>query len=428
MPTLTTVRPLVERYLEVRRFTERLCESLTPEDACVQSMTEASPAKWHLAHTTWFFETFLLKRVEGYRAANKQHEYLFNSYYNSVGKQFSRPQRGMLTRPTLEEVYEYRTTIDHALSEAIASDALAGVEQWEAVLALGLHHEQQHQELLLTDIKHALAINPLDPALQPDALWETDSPPAAQDEWIAFDEGLYEIGHEGAAFSYDNEAPRHRVWLDAYRLKNKPVTCGEFQAFIEDGGYERPDWWLSEGWNAVQQHRWQAPLYWRREQSGAWSEFTLGGRQNICAERPVTHVSYFEADAYARWAGARLPTEAEWEVAAAAQPVDGNFADQLLSAGLVVHPAAQSHDKGPLRRAFGDVWEWTSSSYSPYSGYHAAEGALGEYNGKFMVNQYVLRGGSCASSQSHLRATYRNFFPTGARWQFSGLRLAVDGN
>jgi ergothioneine biosynthesis protein EgtB len=383
-------------------------------------MDDASPAKWHLAHTTWFFETFLLEdALPGYRPFDPAYRVLFNSYYHSVGEQYPRPRRGLLSRPTLEQVLEYRSYVDKrvlGLMEAPGglSDPLA------EVVELGLHHEQQHQELILTDVKHLLSCNPLRPAYQ-------EAPPPTPVRvspvgWHRYEGGLCWIGSDGPGFSFDNEGPRHRVFLEAFELASRPVTNGEFLAFMEDGGYERPDHWLSDGWAAVQKHGWRAPFYWE-QRDGGWWLMTLSGLREVHAEEPVCHVSLYEADAFARWAGARLPSEAEWELAAAEAPIEGGFADDGL-----LHPApahASGRTNGPVQ-LFGDVWEWTQSPYGPYPGYRPPPGAFGEYNGKFMSNQLVLRGGSCATPRSHIRATYRNFFFPDTRWQFSGLRLARD--
>jgi ergothioneine biosynthesis protein EgtB len=406
------------RFRAVRRFTEELSAPLSAEDCQAQSMPDASPAKWHLAHTTWFFETFVLERaVAGYRPFHPEFRVLFNSYYQTVGPQHPRPERGLLTRPALDEVLAYRRHVDTEVCDLLG----AGIgNDLDAIVRLGLEHEQQHQELLLTDVKHLLSVNPLRPAYLP-------LPPAPADgaapalSWRAHAEHVDWIGHDGGGFSFDNERPRHRVLVPAFELASRPVTAGEFVAFIEDGGYERPELWLSDGWSVVQSHGWKAPLYWECR-DGVRLEFTLGGLRQLAATAPVCHVSLYEADAFARWAGARLPTEAEWEVAARDMPVAGNFAESGL-----LHPAAawpRSED-GPAR-LFGDVWEWTQSAYAPYPGYKPPAGALGEYNGKFMCNQMVLRGGSCATPASHMRATYRNFFYPHARWQFSGIRLARD--
>jgi ergothioneine biosynthesis protein EgtB len=411
---------LQEQYHAVRRFSQRLCQPLSPEDCTIQSMPDVSPTRWHLAHTTWFFETFLLGQLPDYRAFDPSYEYLFNSYYNTVGKQFPRPQRGLLSRPGLDEIWEYRRYVDQKMADLLAGDA-ADDQDLRRIVELGLQHEQQHQELILTDIKHVLSCNPLFPAYRAASKPVTGG--AVAPEWLDFDEGLYRIGHEGDRFAFDNEAPRHRVLLEAFQLASHPVTNGEYREFIDDGGYQRPELWLSLGWQTVNDHHWQAPLYWTARED-RWRQFTLAGLSDLQDDEPVCHVSYFEADAYARWAGARLPTEAEWEVAAADLPMEGNFVDTQLSSEAAIQPGAPATEGQSLQRMFGDVWEWTASPYTPYPGYQAPAGALGEYNGKFMCNQYVLRGGSCATSRSHIRRTYRNFFPPEARWQFSGLRLA----
>ncbi|MFG0332230.1 MAG: ergothioneine biosynthesis protein EgtB [Maioricimonas sp. JB049] len=413
---------LRERFQAVRRFSETLCEPLTPEDCVVQSMPDVSPARWHLAHTSWFFETFVLARQSGYEPHHPEYEYLFNSYYNSVGKQFPRPQRGLLTRPGRDEVIEYRHSIDAAVSRMLEDlpEDLAGTVP--AIVELGVHHEQQHQELILTDIKHVLSCNPLMPVYR-EAV--TQSASSQKPDWIEFERSIREVGHAGDAFAYDNEFPRHDVLLQDFKLASRLVTAGEYIEFIEDDGYRRPELWLSMGWGTLEQEQWNAPLYWF-EKAGDWWEFTLAGARPLDRSAPVCHVSYFEADAYARWAAARLPTEAEWEVACAAHgAADGHFVDQLIEADAPVHPAAATTDQ-PIAQMLGDVWEWTSSPYTAYPGYRPAAGALGEYNGKFMCNQYVLRGGSCATHSTHIRPTYRNFFPPQARWQFSGFRLARD--
>ncbi len=409
---------LHERFTAVRSFTTTLCETLTAEDCCLQSTPSCSPTRWHLAHTTWFFETFLLKSDAAYRAFDEHYEVLFNSYYNSVGEQFPRARRGLLSRPSLADVQAYRRRVDETVGAWLESGRIDGDAALANIVEWGLHHEQQHQELILTDIKHLFSLNPLMPA------YRQATAPAAKEAsalgWLEFDGGVCEIGHAGGGFAYDNESPRHRVFLEPFQLANRPVTSGEFLAFLRDGGYSRPELWLSEGWSGVQEHGLARPIYWF-ERDGAWLEFTLAGLRALDLAAPVSHVSYFEADAYARWAGARLPTEAEWEVAAQDAPLDGNFVDTLLSAGRAIHPSAAS---GKPTQMFGDVWEWTASPYTAYPGYAPPSGALGEYNGKFMCNQYVLRGGSCATPASHIRATYRNFFPADARWQFSGVRLA----
>jgi len=408
----------VRAYAGVRSCTMQLAAPLSAEDACVQSMPDASPAKWHLAHTTWFFETFLLERFEaGFKPFEAAFRVLFNSYYNGVGDKHPRPQRGLLTRPALARIHDYRARVDERMQSVLRVHG--GNPQVRSLLALGLNHEQQHQELLLTDIKHLLSANPLAPAYQ-DRPASPAPAPAALD-WIDFAGGVAAIGHRGAGFAFDNETPRHEVLLRPYRLASRLVSNAEYLEFVEAGGYANPQTWLAEGWEWVVQNRLAQPLYWRRA-DGGWKEFRMGGLLPLDAGTPVVHLSYFEADAYARWASARLPTEAEWEHAAARCDVAGNFADD---GGF--HPRAAAGASG-LRQMFGDAWEWTQSSYAPYPGFRIAEGAIGEYNGKFMVNQYVLRGGSCATPADHIRASYRNFFPTGARWQFSGIRLARDAS
>ncbi len=410
---------LVAGFRAVRAATRALVEPLTAEDCAIQSMPDASPAKWHLAHTTWFFETFILEAYEPTRKPfHPAFRVLFNSYYNAIGEKHPRPQRGLLSRPTLDEVLGYRDAVDEALARLLESGSLD--ERLLELVELGLHHEQQHQELLLTDVKHLLSRNPLRPVYR--KAWPLTSVHAGRSEWIAMQGGKHEIGHDGAGFHFDNEAPRHGVWLEDFEIASRPVTHGEWLAFIDDGGYRRPELWLSAGWDAVTSRGWAAPLYWEASGNG-WQTFTLHGMAPIEPNTPICHVSFQEADAYARWAGARLPTEAEWEVAAAAMPIAGNF----LESGAL-HPLAlrESPRQGELAQVFGDVWEWTRSDYAPYPGFAPASGAVGEYNGKFMCSQYVLRGGSCATPQSHIRATYRNFFAPDARWQFSGVRLARD--
>lgn len=410
--THASPRPaLKDDYRNVRQTSLALAAPLSAEDCAIQSMPDASPVKWHLAHTTWFFETFVLvPHVPGYRPFDPAFGYLFNSYYNAIGERHPRPERGMLSRPSLDEVRAYREHVDAAMGAA------SNVPH--ALVELGLHHEQQHQELILTDLKHMLSRNPLRPAYQKQ--WPLTPIRARAPNWVGFAGGLHEIGHGGAGFAFDNETPRHKVWLEDYEIASHPVTHGDFLDFIADGGYRRPQLWLSAGWDLVRARGWEAPEYWTRR-DGTWHTFTLHGEVRVDRNTPICHVSFFEAEAYARWAGARLPTEAEWEVAARNTPLGGNF----LESGAL-HPLALREDPpaGQLAQMFGDVWEWTRSDYAPYPGYRPAEGAVGEYNGKFMCAQYVLRGGSCATPASHIRATYRNFFPPEARWQFSGLRLA----
>jgi ergothioneine biosynthesis protein EgtB len=412
---------LTARFREVREFTAHLCETLEPEDYVVQSMPDVSPTKWHLAHTSWFFETFVLKVwMPRYRTAIPQYAYLFNSYYNAAGDMHRRDLRGLISRPTVEETYRYRESIDEAVLELIETAGEELLEEMEPVLILGLHHEQQHQELLVTDIKNVFAQNPLYPVYR-----ERDSTPERRSispaQFVNFEESMAEIGHDGNGFSYDNEGPRHRAYVPAFSLASRPVTNGEYLAFIESGAYARPEFWLSLGWNTVNEQRWTAPLYWIK-QDGAWWNFTLSGVRPIDESEPVTHVSYFEADAYANWEGSRLPTEFEWEKVGTDLLIEGNF----VGTGRF-HPAPVKAETGrELSQVFGDVWEWTRSAYLPYPGYRAVAGALGEYNGKFMCNQMVLRGGSCATSRDHIRPTYRNFFQPEKRWQFTGIRLARD--
>ena len=410
---------LAERFAQVRQVTASLCEGLSAEDCQLQSMEDASPVKWHLAHTSWFFETFVLEPgLSGYRTPDPAYRVLFNSYYVGVGERHPRPQRGLLSRPSLEQVWQYRRHVEQAVPALLDNNV---PQQLLALIELGLHHEQQHQELILTDLKHHFFGNPLSPAYR--AAAGTASPPGpdtgtAPLRFAALEGGLVEIGHGDAGFAFDNELPRHRVWLEPYQLAERLVTEREYLAFIEDGGYCRPEFWLSEGWDVCQRLQWQAPLYWHRHSDG-WQRFSLQGEGPLQLDEPVCHLSYYEADAYAHWAGARLPTEAEWEHAAQSLPAHcGTLLDDAR-----FHPAPAPSASG-LQQMFGDCWEWTASAYLPYPGYRPAEGAVGEYNGKFMVNQMVLRGGSCATPRSHLRASYRNFFPAAARWQFSGLRLA----
>lgn len=426
----TDASALATRYRQVRQFTEHLCDPLETEDYVVQSMEDASPAKWHLAHTTWFFETFLLCPRDGYEVVHPTFHYLFNSYYNSLGKQYFRPDRGKISRPTVAEVYAYRKQVDEAM-ESVLSDLEDGGEM-AALLEVGLNHEQQHQELLLTDLKHMFSCNPLFPVYRP----SPQRPEASQMEsrWMSFDEGLYKIGHAAQAggFAFDNEGPRHRTFVEGFALRSQLVTCGDWLQFMADGGYTTAGCWLSDGWATVQAEGWQAPLYWVREDDGSWSTFTLEGKRPVDPSEPICHVSFFEADAFARWAEARLPTEAEWEVAAQ-QSLRGDTVERAVQRGNLVesgwnHPVPLRSNHEDDFQFLGDVWEWTRSAYSPYPGYTPPPGALGEYNAKFMNNQIVLRGGSCATSRSHIRMSYRNFFPSHVRWQFSGLRLAKDAS
>lgn len=409
---------LAARFAAVRGLTERLARPLSPEDATAQSMPDASPAKWHLAHVSWFFETFLLEpRLAGYRPFDPAYRMLFNSYYNGVSTPFARPQRGLVTRPGLAEILAYRAHVDSGMA-ALLARPLDEETAW--LVNLGLAHEQQHQELLLTDIKHLFSINPLKPSYA--GRWPLTAVAPVPRGWLPHDGGVHAIGHEGSGFAFDNEGPRHRVFIEPFELATHPVTNGDWIAFIADGGYARPELWLADGWAMARAEGWAAPLYWQAD-GPDWRCFTLHGDAPVDPNAPVTHISFYEADAFARWAGARLPTEAEWEVAAACLRPEGNFADSGAFHPLAARTPARP---GEPAQMFGDVWEWTGSAYLPYPGYRPAAGAVGEYNGKFMSGQMVLRGGSCATPPGHVRATYRNFFPPAARWQFSGLRLARD--
>jgi ergothioneine biosynthesis protein EgtB len=414
---------LAEQYQQVRQFSEQLCQPLATEDYVIQTMPDVSPPKWHLAHTTWFFETFLLiPNLPNYDVFHPRYGYLFNSYYEAVGARHPRPQRGLLSRPTVEEIYRYRAYVDEAM-RSLLHDASALEPSVRDLVQLGLHHEQQHQELLLTDIKHILALNPLRPAYQVAKTVPTVADSASnKEQWLDYPGGLYSLGYDGQEFAFDfafdNESPKHQVYLNDFWLAARLVTNGEYLEFIKSGGYSKAEYWLSDGWHTIQTENWQAPLYWE-EIDGQWWLMTLSGMQPVNEHEPVCHVSLYEADAFARWAGKRLPTEAEWEVATANVPIRGNFAESG-----VFHPVPASGATRP-DQLFGDVWEWTQSAYHPYPGFKPAAGAVGEYNGKFMCSQMVLRGGSCATSQSHIRPTYRNFFPPSARWQFTGIRLGA---
>jgi ergothioneine biosynthesis protein EgtB len=407
---------LSDRYQKVRQLSEQICQPLAIEDYGIQSMPDVSPPKWHLAHTTWFFETFLLvPNLPHYQVFHPLFSYLFNSYYEAVGNRHPRSQRGLLSRPTVAEVYQYRAFVDDAMQTLLTTHPLD--EALESLILLGLHHEQQHQELLLTDIKHILALNPLRPAYRSDLPIPSQQSITTKEQWLDYPGGLSAIGYEGKSFAFDNESPNHPVYLQDYYLASRLVTNGEYLEFIQAGGYRNPEYWLAEGWAIIQQEGWQAPLYWEQI-DGNWWVMTLAGLRPLNEYEPVCHVSFYEADAYAQWKGQRLPTEAEWEISANQVPINGNF---LESGWLHPIPAGDSTRPDQL---FGDVWEWTQSAYLPYPGFKAAPGAVGEYNGKFMCNQMVLRGGSCVTPPHHIRSTYRNFFPASTRWQFSGIRLA----
>ncbi|MGH3349731.1 MAG: ergothioneine biosynthesis protein EgtB [Nocardioides sp.] len=413
----------IARFDEVRADTERLAEPLSPEDQTVQSMPDVSPTKWHRAHVTWFFETFVLAENEpGFTPFQDKYWFLFNSYYEQVGPRYARPMRGVISRPGAYEVGDYRRNVDDRIRDLLDRVDGGTFAKLAPTIELGFHHEQQHQELLLMDIKHVLSLNPLQPiyAGLPVAGDGTD-----RLGWVDLEGGLVEIGSadggEGGGFCFDNELPRHQQWLQPYRLADRLVTNGEWLEFIADGGYRRPELWLSDGWARINAEGWDAPFYWR-EADGEWFEHTLHGTAPLDPGLPVCHLSHYEADAYATWAGKRLPTEAEWEHAARTYEVTGNLADRDS-----FHPRAAGPTTGGLRQLFGDCWEWTSSAYLPYPGFHPAAGAIGEYNGKFMSGQMVLRGGCALTPPGHTRASYRNFFPPGARWPVTGLRLADDG-
>jgi ergothioneine biosynthesis protein EgtB len=416
---------LVRRFDDVRAHTETLAAPLSPEDQTVQSMPDVSPTKWHRAHVTWFFETFVLADHEaGFAPFQDTYWFLFNSYYETLGPRFSRPQRGLITRPGAHDVGTYRTNVDARVRDLVGRLDAGTLEKLAPVIELGFHHEQQHQELLLMDIKHVLSINPLRPSYAGSA-----SAASAPDQlgWVEVDGGLVEVGHEGDGFRFDNEEPRHRVWLEPYRLADRLITNGEWLEFIADRGYQRHELWLSEGWARVDAEAWRAPLYWT-ELDGVWFEHTLHGTWPVNPGLPVSHVSFYEAEAFATWAGKRLPSEAEWEhgvVSDGQGEVDTDAAN--LADSETFHPRAAGPTTGHLRQVHGDCWEWTSSAYHPYPGFHPPVGAIGEYNGKFMSNQMVLRGGCALTPPGHARTTYRNFFPHGARWALSGVRLADGG-
>ncbi|MEW4487149.1 ergothioneine biosynthesis protein EgtB [Thalassoglobus sp. JC818] len=423
-----TIASLLDRLMAVRQFSAKIVDPLETEDFVIQTMPDVSPTKWHLAHTTWFFEQFILKpSMPGYRVFHPQFSFLFNSYYNAVGERHPRMQRGVLSRPTVREVLEYRTYVDQALEDFLQQPPSNEVGD---LIEIGINHEQQHQELMLTDIKHVLSCNPLRPAYRVN-LNEFKASETAPLIWISFAGGITEIGVEGDGFHFDNESPRHEVLNRDFELASRLTTNGEYLQFVESDGYQNPSLWLSEGWDQVQACHWKAPLYWERI-DGEWQEFTLGGMRPLDPHAPVTHVSYFEADAFARWSNCRLATEAEWETVGQIESVAqsnsfvGNFAEDDFLHPIAWHPEAQKSGQtaSGIHQFYGDVWEWTASPYVAYPGYQPAPGAIGEYNGKFMSSQWVLKGGSCATSRTHIRPSYRNFFHPDKRWQFTGIRLA----
>lgn len=420
-PDTQHLKEWLRRYQRVRQASERLCQPLCIEDYVIQSMDDVSPPKWHLAHVTWFFEAFILVPFQPrYRPLDPVYDFLFNSYYETHGVPFPRPSRGTLSRPTVADVYRFRAHVDDAMAELLEAPPCEHLEEIFRRLELGLHHEQQHQELLLMDIKHILAQNPLLPAYREDLSVPGCEPPGELG-WLVHDAGVRTVGHDfQTGFAYDNEGPVHRQFLETFQLAKRPVTNGEFLAFIEDGGYTRAELWLAEGWQLIGQAGWQAPLYWVKRDDG-WHHFTLGGMRPVDIHAPVAHVSFYEADAYARWANARLPSEAEWEVAAHEASLVGNFVEDDH-----LQPVASPSQSCAASQMFGDVWEWTGSAYRPYPGFRTLPGTLGEYNGKFMSGQMVLRGGCCATPAEHIRRSYRNFFPPHARWAFSGFRLARE--
>lgn len=408
---------LISYFKAIRNFSHQLVEPLEVEDFVVQAMENTSPVKWHLAHVSWFFETFVLNKVyDNYESLHPQYAYIFNSYYLQTGEPHTRSKRGLLTRPTVREVYEYRDYVNKEVLKFLEDATEEQLEEFGPVIEIGNNHEQQHQELMITDFKYMFGQNPLHPVYKDLELPETKSVPELN--WVSFEEGIYEIGNEGNEFTYDNEHPRHRKFLESFELSDRLISNGEYLEFMEDSGYNRSELWLDDGWATVNSQGWNSPLYWMKR-DGTWHYFTLSGLRKVDPHEPVTHISYYEADAFARWAGARLATEAEWEVATGKLPYEGNFVEEGH-----FHPRPLQVQKEGLKQMYGDVWEWTKSSYEAYPGYKPLPGALGEYNGKFMCSQYVLRGGSCATSQTHIRKTYRNFFYPDARWQFNGIRLA----
>ncbi|MDO8550222.1 MAG: ergothioneine biosynthesis protein EgtB [Ignavibacteria bacterium] len=410
---------LINRFIEVRKLSLKLVSSLEVEDFVIQSMQDVSPTKWHLAHTTWFFEAFILhKAVPNYESIHPLYSYLFNSYYVQMGERWTRNQRGWLSRPTVKEIYQYRNHVDNSMIEFLINCSEDELKKYVSVVEIGLNHEQQHQELILTDIKHVLSINPLHPVYYKKI--EEYKTGINQINWVEFAGGITEIGNEGKEFCYDNETPKHKTYIQPFAIADRLITNGEYLEFIESGGYEETTLWLSDGWALVEAEKWKALLYWEKK-DGEWFYFTLNGFRRINPDEPVCHVSYYEAEAFAEWKGARLPTEAEWELAADNLKYEGNFVDDEN-----FHPVPLSSSDNKLKQMYGDVWEWTGSAYLPYPGFKPLPGALGEYNGKFMSGQMVLKGGSCATSKSHIRKTYRNFFPPQSRWQFMGIRLAKN--
>lgn len=408
---------LIERFKAIRSFTNQLIDPLETEDFVIQAVEHTSPTKWHLAHVSWFYETFVLEKAfSNYESMHPQYSYIFNSYYLQTGEPHQRSERGLLSRPTVDEVFKYRKYVDKEILEFLNTASEQQLREFGPVIEIGNHHEQQHQELMLTDLKFMFAQNPLKPSYQNLDLSSGREPAGL--EWIAFEEGIYKIGNPGGEYTYDNEHPQHRTFLEPFELSDRLITNAEFIKFIEDDGYHRSELWLDDGWTTVNKQGWNGPLYWFKKED-AWYYYTLGGVKQVNPHEPVTHVSYYEADAFARWSDARLPTESEWEVAAEGVQYEGNFVEEGR-----YHPRPTDQKASTLKQMFGDVWEWTMSAYEPYPGYKPLPGALGEYNGKFMCSQYVLRGGSCATSQTHIRKTYRNFFYPDTRWQFNGFRLA----
>ncbi len=418
------IADLRERYRTVRKFTETLASPLGAEDQTIQSMPDASPTKWQRAHVTWFFETFILSAFQNdYQSHHPMYNYLFNSYYEAIGDRHPRSNRGLLSRPTIEEISEYRQAIDQSMESFFHTLRDSADTTLLNLIELGLHHEQQHQELILMDIKHALSLNPLAPAYLSTSTSEITNQTHSETalNWVHYPREITRIGHGAESFSFDNEGPNHEVLIQSFNIADRLITCGEWLSFIENGGYQKPELWLSEGWQTVMSAGWDSPAYWSQTADKDWQIFTLSGQTKLIPEMPVAHISYYEADAFARWYGARLPLETEWEHAARNLKVRGNFSDDSF-----LNPLPAQDDSLKLKQIFGDLWEWTASPYVAYPGFSAASGAVGEYNGKFMVNQMVLRGGSCATPRDHMRLTYRNFFPPHSRWMFSGLRLAKD--